>query len=326
MRLATPLTELLGIEHPIILAPMGYVAGGALAAAVTRGGGLGMLGFGFGYPDWMAREQSNAQNARVGCGFITWSLAQNPKLLDQALKSKPVAVMLSFGDPAPFASRIRESGAKLICQIQKRSHAEHALECGADILVAQGSEAGGHGRDRGALTLVPEVVDLVQAQKRTVPVVLAGGVGDGRALAAALSLGADGVLVGSRFWATKEALVPPEARRRALEATGDDTLQTSVTDIARKKNWPPEYPMRCLENEFIKRWSGREPALREQLEAQHALYERARDEGDFDTAAVVVGEAIGLIRDIPSAQDLPKRIVDEAVRAAQSLISRVIAP
>jgi nitronate monooxygenase len=198
--LATRLTERLGIEHPIVSAPMAFAGGGALAAAVTAAGGLGLIGGGYGNADWLAKELDAAGNRRVGCGFITWALAERPALLDQVLERSPAAVMLSFGDPAPFAPAIRAADSLLICQVQNLAHLRAALAAGADIVVAQGSEAGGHGATRGTLTLVPEVADLLAAESPSTLLLAAGGIGDGRGLAAALMLGADGVLMGSRFW------------------------------------------------------------------------------------------------------------------------------
>src|SRR5438270_9962176 len=145
------ITEVLGIQKPLVLAPMGSVSGGALAAAVSHAGGLGLIGAGYGDAEWMRREFEQAKGARVGIGFITWSLARQPALLDFALERKPSAVMLSFGDPRPFAEKIRASGAKLICQVQSLAIARQALEARPDALVAQGPEAGGQGGVGGAV-------------------------------------------------------------------------------------------------------------------------------------------------------------------------------
>ena len=125
---------------------MDLVSGGRLAAAVSHAGGLGLLGGGYGDDDWIEREWARAGNARIGCGFITWSLAKHPQLLDGALSHQPAAVMLSFGDPRPFAPAIHRAGAKLICQVQTVAQARVFMEAGADVIVAQGTEAGGHGQ------------------------------------------------------------------------------------------------------------------------------------------------------------------------------------
>ena len=205
--LTTRLTERLGLRHPVISAPMAFAAGGRLAAAVSAAGGLGLIGGGYGDADWLAQEFRAAGNQPVGCGFITWSLRKQPALLDLALANNPKAIFLSFDDPVPLAERVKQRGVTLICQVQTLRDAERALQCGADVIVAQGAEAGGHGEKRATFTLVPEVADLIAKTSPETILCAAGGIGDGRGLAAALMLGADGVLVGSRLWASREANV-----------------------------------------------------------------------------------------------------------------------
>ena len=123
MAIQNRLTRILGIERPILLAPMDIIAGGKLAAAVSHAGGLGLLGGGYGSGEWIEREWANAGNARIGCGFIAWALAERPDALDRALAHHPAAVMLSFGDPRPFASAVKAAGARLICGAQTSVHA-----------------------------------------------------------------------------------------------------------------------------------------------------------------------------------------------------------
>ncbi len=139
MALYTRLNELLAIEHPIISAPMAFAAGGNLAATITDAGGLGLIGAGYGDAEWLEHQFTEARNARVGCGFITWSLAKRPQLLDLVLAHMPAAIMLSFGSPTPFARLIKDAGAKLICQIQCMNHAREAVAAGADIHRGTGS-------------------------------------------------------------------------------------------------------------------------------------------------------------------------------------------
>jgi nitronate monooxygenase len=311
MPLSTALTQRLGIPHPVLLGPMDLVADARLTAAVTAAGGLGILGGGYGEPEWLARELDLLQRSggRFGVGFITWSMAKQPQLLDLALEYRPAAVMLSFGDPAPFADRIKRSGAALVCQVQSLALAKAAVEAGADVLVAQGTEGGGHGASRGLVTLVPEVVDAVGAK---VPVVAAGGIADGRGLAAALMLGASGVLLGTRFYATTEAAGAPAAKERIRAATGDDSLRSIVFDISRRNVWPAPFTGRCLRNAHLERWYGREVELLRHQDEEAARYAAARSAGDFDVAAVIAGESAGLVRDVPSAREVVERIVREA--------------
>ena len=272
MTLRTRLTEKLGIKHPVLLAPMGNIAGGQLAAAVSEAGGLGLIGGGYGDEDWLEREFAAAGNQRVGCGFITWSLAKKPHLLDLVLAHQPAALMLSFGDPRPFASRIEAAGTLLICQVQSRDHVLQALNSGSKIIVAQGTEAGGHGGGRSTLPLVPAVVDLVARRAPEAMVVAAGGIADGRGLAAALALGAEGVLVGTRFYATVESLGHENARARILASSGEDTVRTSVFDTVRGYQWPSGITGRALRNDFAERWHGHERELTAALDSERMRY------------------------------------------------------
>lgn len=312
MTLTTRLTQSLGIEHPIISAPMAFAAGGKLAAAVSSAGGLGLIGGGYGDADWLEAEFKNAGNAKIGCGFITWSLKKQPHLLELVLAHRPQAICLSFGDPQPFAERIKEGGAKLICQVQTRRDAERAIDCGADIIVAQGSEAGGHGELRSTLTLVPEVADLIAARSPETLLCAAGGIADGRGLAAALVLGADGALVGSRLWASHEANVSARMHAAALAATGDETIRSQVMDLARKLDWPPRYTARVLRNAFIARWHGKEEELVAVADEEAAKYRKAWSEGDPEGSNTFVGEAAGLIHSIDPVDAILGRFVAEA--------------
>lgn len=290
MSLHTRLTEFFGIENPILLAPMAEVSGGRLVAAVTAAGGLGLIGGGYGDADWLQRQFDEAQGARVGVGFITWSLARNPELLDVALARRPATIMLSFGDLQPFAERIHAAGVPLIAQVQTLDQAREALDAGAEILVAQGGEAGGHGMTvRSTFTLVPDVVDLAAERSPETLVLAAGGVADGRGLAAALTLGADGALVGTRFWASPEALVSPRAQQRAIRASGDSTYRTRVYDVVRRLDWPPQYNERALSNPFVDGWHGNESELLSSLPDVVNTFETAVAAEDFDIAAIFVG-------------------------------------
>ncbi len=312
MGLSTRLTARLGIAHPIISAPMAFAAGGRLAAAVSAAGGLGLIGGGYGDADWLESEFKAAGNQPVGCGFITWSLAKQPHLLDLALARSPRAIFLSFGDPEPFAHRVKAAGVALICQVQTRRDAKRALDCVADIVVAQGSEAGGHGDKRSTFTLVPEIADLIASNSPDTLLLAAGGVGDGRGLAAALILGADGALVGSRLWASQEANVSPRMHEAALAATGDDTIRSQVMDLARKLNWPSRYTARVLRNAFIERWHGREAELAAVADEEAAKYRKAWAEGDPEGSNTFIGEVAGLIHEVEPAANIIQRMVNEA--------------
>jgi nitronate monooxygenase len=317
--LATRLTQRLGLRHPIISAPMAFAAGGRLAAAVSHAGGLGLIGGGYGDNGWLEQEFREAGNAVIGCGFITWSLKKSPSLLTDVLKHRPRAIMLSFGDPRPFVQEIRAAGALAICQCQDIGHVQDAIDAGADIVVAQGTEAGGHGASRALSTLLPEAADLLAREAPDMLLVGAGGIADGRGLAAALALGADGVLMGTRLWAASEALVAPRHHEKIIQSDGDGTLRTSLPDIARQLPWPKGFTARIAQNEFTRRWQGREAALSQDIAAQAPLYRQAFAEGDPENAAVWFGEAAGLIHDIAPAGEIIERVVAEAERVIARL-------
>ena len=311
MPIATPLTTLLGIKHPIMLAPMDTIAGARLVRAVSEAGGFGLLGGGYGDKARLETETAKLKDfsGTFGIGFITWSLARQPELLDIALAARPRAIMLSFGDPAPFAPQIKTAGALLICQVQSEDMAKQALDLGADILIAQGTEAGGHGASRTTLDIVPAIIDLAAGR---VPVIAAGGIADGRGLAAMLMLGASGVLMGTRFYASIEADGADEAKRRICAAGGGDTVRGVVFDWSRNIFWPAPFTGRSLVNDHTKRWSGREAELMHNIGSVTAEYAAARAAGNFDIAVVFAGESAGLIHDIPPAAEIVERIASEA--------------
>jgi len=309
--LTTRFTRALDLTHPVALAPMAGAAGGRLAGAVARAGGLGLLGGGYGDPDWIAAEWDAAGDAPIGIGFITWRLT--PALLAAALARGPRAVMLSFGDPAPFAPAIHAAGVPLICQCQSLDHLRAALDAGAQVVVAQGAEAGGHGASRGTLTLVPECADHLAAHAPDTLLLAAGGIADGRGLAAALALGADGALIGTRFWAAREALVPRGFHAAALAATGDATIRGQTPDAARLLDWPETFTIRTMRSAFTDRWSADPEALRAPGAANaRAAWAAAQAAGDPAEGTPVAGEAVGLIHDIPSAAEILNRIAAQA--------------
>ncbi|MBA1147911.1 nitronate monooxygenase [Ectothiorhodospiraceae bacterium WFHF3C12] len=309
----TKLTEMFDIATPILLAPMGYVAGGQLASAVSRAGGLGIVGAGYGNVDWLRNELDDQLTVdKFGIGFITWSLSKNPSVLDFALSYSPTAIMLSFGDPESFIPYIKQHGARVICQVQSVTDACKVAEQGADLIVAQGQEAGGHGGGRGTATLVPSIVDAVSPT----PVVAAGGIGDHRGLVAAIMLGACGALVGTRFMATPEASLPELAKELLVRSSGDDTLRTRVFDIVRGYDWPEPFTGRALQNQFTKTWHGRERDLSEHLETVRERFWSAKSVNDYDIAELFCGEALDFIH----SEDSAANIVAQLTRKAESLL------
>ena len=310
MALSKAFTEFFSLQHPIALAPMGGSAGGALAAAVYNGGGLGLLGGGSGRQAWLDRELpmvAAGTSKPWGVGFLSWAI--DVRTVQRALELNPRAVMLSFGDPRAFVAPIRQAGAALIIQVTDLEEARQAVGLGADVIVAQGTEGGGHGARRGRSTLpfVPIVVDLAAPT----PVLAAGGIADGRGVAAALALGAAGALVGTRFQATVEALVRPSTMKAILEGHGEDTERSVVLDIARGSRWPSKYTARTLGHPLLDRWRGREDELAADADAKQA-YRDGVERGDLPPEPVWASEAIDLINDLPSASDLVGALAAQA--------------
>ena len=315
MGLRSALTDMFGIEHPIVLAPMGAVAGGRLAAAVAEGGGLGMIGGGRGDRDWLQRECALAANGTErpwGIGLLSWAIDQDT--LAAAIAWRPAAIMLSFGDPAPFAPAIHDAAIPLIVQVTSMAEARRALDVGADIVVAQGTEAGGHGGGRSTLPFVPAVVDVAGA----VPVLAAGGIADGRGLAAALVLGAAGAVIGTRFEATTEALLDADEANAIVAAGASDTVLGRVADVAADAGWPAVYPARTLRNAFTDTWQNREDELGHDAEALRE-FRAGVDRADMDYVPVWAGEAVDLITEVPSASALVGRIGEEAIGALNAV-------
>ncbi|WP_029421268.1 NAD(P)H-dependent flavin oxidoreductase [Alicyclobacillus macrosporangiidus] len=315
----TAFTQRLGVSLPIALAPMAGVAGGELAAAVSEAGGFGIVAGGYAKEEQFLPEIEKVKRKTGrpwGIGFLTWALEKNPKALDAALEHRPAAVFLSCGDPCPWVDTIHAAGARLICQVTSVREAARARDAGADVLVAQGQEAGGHGDSmRGTFSLVPAVVDVAPS----IPVLAAGAVADGRGLVAALAFGAAGVLVGTRFYAAAEALGHPAAKARLVMSGGDDTVRTRVFDIVRDTGWPERYPGRALRNRLYEEWNGREDELRAKLDEVRPAYQAAVAAGDFDTAVVWAGEGIDLIHDVEPAGEIVRRMV----LYAEACLSRV---
>jgi nitronate monooxygenase len=326
--IATRLTETFHLRTPIVLAPMALASGGELAAACAKAGALGLVGGGYGDLEWTRREWAIAADRlsgmgsqdRLGCGFITWKLDQDGSALDWVLSQpvRPRAIFLSFGDPCPYARRIADSGAALICQIQRMEQLPHCIEAGAAAIVVQGAEAGGHGASnhgaRSSFAFVPEAADWLSRNAPDTLLLGAGGVADGRGLAAMLMLGADGVVMGTRFWASQESLAAGGAVDSAIRSDGDAAARSEIFDVLRRKNWPEEYDFRALRNAMHREWEERIAELKDDPAGARERYDAAMAAGDFTIGHVPVGEGIGLIRDAPSAADLLERITQEASR------------
>jgi nitronate monooxygenase len=309
LSLHTRICDLFAIEHPILNAPMGGGdAPGALAAAVSEGGGLGMIGgTTAGGAEWLRQEIRIARERTsrpFGVGVIT-HLPGAAELQRVALDEGVRVIAHSFGDPTPHVGPAHTTGALVICQVRSVDEARRAADAGADVIAAQGTEAGGHTGTTATLPLVPAIVDAVG----DVPVVAAGGIGDGRGIAAALMLGADGVWLGTAFLATREAGIPDAYKERVLEAGTDDTVLTEVFDLALGIPWPQGVAGRSIRNRFTERWHGNEDELRTWAE-EHRDEVRAAG-ADPDVIPLYAGPAAQFVVRRESAGAVVRRLADD---------------
>ncbi|MCZ2815719.1 NAD(P)H-dependent flavin oxidoreductase [Modestobacter sp. VKM Ac-2984] len=310
----TPLTRWFDLDVPVFGAPMAGVAGGELARAVSLGGGLGMIGVGSDTPvEWLAEQARLPTEADVsfGVGLMAWALERRPELLAAAIATEPALVSVSFGDPEPFVGPLHDAGIAVATAVNSLADLDRALAAGADVIVAQGTEAGGHTGQRATLPLLQEVLAATDR-----PVLAAGGVATGAGLAAVLVAGAAGAWIGTPFLSCTEAANSPAARERIRAAAGDDTVLTSAFDIAQGLPWPARWPGRALANEFTQLWHGRETELRGDTAAAD-LVRRARAEGDLDHAPVYAGESVGLVTREESASDVVRRLAADARKALE---------
>jgi nitronate monooxygenase len=311
----TAFTSRFGLDHPIALAPMGGSAGGALASAVSDAGGLGFVGCGGGDQPWLDRELGLVSTTRSwGVGFLTWGVSA--PAIARALEFGPSAVLLSFGDPAPFLPLVRDAGAAVVLQVGDLESARRAVDLGADVIVAQGVESGGHGwsTGRGTMAFVPVVVDLAGS----IPVLAAGGIADGRGVAAALALGASGALIGTRFQATPEAVVDPRISTALVEGRAEDTVRSSVLDVVRGSSWPSQYPGRSLPHPLLSLWQDREEELRASPEAVVAAYRAGIADGSVPPP-VWAGEGLDLVTSLVPAGELVRQIGEQAAAVLRAL-------
>ncbi len=308
--LSTSWSKSFGLRVPVVNAPMGGVAGGRLAAAVTAAGGLGMVGMG----SLGSRESLQAQlrqvQGRFGIGLVDWVMRNEAGLFEDALAARPALLSVSFGTDWSWVAKAHDAGVPTVTQVYDSVGARRAVGAGVDIVVARGSEGGGHGEVKlGILPLLDTVLDAV-----TVPVLAGGGIASPRSLAAVLAAGASGAWVGTRLAACPEALTGDTSRRALITARATDTTVTRVFDVAKGLPWSTRFPSRVLANDFVARWTGKEdaldPAACDELAAAIAA-------GDPRIAPVDAGQGVAMINDDASVGD----VIDEMCTGAERLLS-----
>lgn len=312
--LETALRALLGVKIPIFNAPMTPQAGGALARAVSEAGAFGMLGFDEDESETSIAGQLEILKAQpavpFGIGLVAWVLERRPQLLDLAIAARPTLISISFGDPAPYAARVHDAGILLGSQIQNRTSAQVALDAGVDVIIAQGTEAGGHtGSAVGTLPLLQIVLEMTQK-----PVVAAGGIATGRGLAAVLAAGAAGAWIGTPFLLAEEARNTAAARERIAASDETQTIYTRVYDRVQQKGWPHEFGGRALRTEFLDKWTGREAELMADPQAVSSFKPEEK---------IYAGQSVGLMQNVRPAAEIVRSFAaraEELLRNARDIV------
>lgn len=331
--LKTRLTDMFGLRYPILSAPMVLHSGGRLAAAVTNAGGLGLFGgVHFGGPDWVheqIRSLRSSSDRPFGVGFITQLIPPFQENFEVCFEERVPVLAFSFADPTAYIARAKAAGIRTICQVQTLDQARTALAAGADILVAQGNEAGGHTGRWGTLPLLARVLEIAGET----PVLAAGGIGDGRTLAAVLAAGADGAWLGTAFLATPECVEVADSFKECIvRSDGEDTVYTEVFDIMDTAAFPPleafPWPQgiagRVLNNRFVQEWHGREEELRRRGKELAPAYEEALQRRDPENVAVYMGQSAAFVPTVRPAAEVVRQICDDAERILRNRLSALL--
>jgi NAD(P)H-dependent flavin oxidoreductase YrpB (nitropropane dioxygenase family) len=321
----TRICELFGIQHPVVLGGMGSGTNPELVMAVSNAGGLGVQGCAGRSPADIDRI---VQVIRGGCGHRPFGLnlllfLASDAQIEAVLAARPRVLSTAWPTPeqdlAGLYVRAHHIGALVMHMASSLDDARQAAQAGADVIVAQGTEGGGHVGLMATIVLVPQVVRAVAP----IPVLAAGGIADGAGLAAALMLGADGVLLGTRFLATPEAPLPESYKQAICRSDGHDTLLTELPDVISGQVWPGAFA-RVQRTPLIQRWLGREGEVRQRRVELQRQVQRAREQGDVENGSLLIGQDAGLIDSIEPAAEVVQRLVREAETILSSRPSEVL--
>ncbi len=325
--LHTPVCDLLGIQYPIVQAGMGPFTSAELVAAVSNAGALGSLGAGA-RSTASLKEQLTRTSELTSLPFaVNFTLSPSlpdPEGFQIALQARPRLISFTMGDPGDYVKMAHEAGVLAMHQVMTAKQASQAAKRGVDIIIAQGSEAGGFGGRISGLVIIPQIVDVVSP----IPVLAAGGIADGRGLAAALALGAQGVNMGTRFLASEEAPIGEEWKYAILKAEAEDAIKAEIwASIIPPRD--PEYPVspRVLSSPFISQWEGQPEAARREAKRLQEEIGNSIAEGRFGELFPFTGQTAGLIHEILPAGEIVRNVVDQAEaalkRATQIASNRV---
>ncbi|OBK39929.1 2-nitropropane dioxygenase [Mycobacterium sp. 1245111.1] len=310
--LATPWSRAMGLRVPIVNAPMGGVAGGRLAAGVSAAGGLGMVGMGTAGSTSALHAELPHVAGTFGIGLVDWVMRKEAGLFEAALAAQPKLISVSFGTDLSWVDRVHDAGIVAATQVYNGEEARRAQDAGIDLVVARGSEGGGHGEATiGTLPLLDAVLDAV-----SVPVLAAGGIASPRSLAAVLAAGASGAWLGTCLSASVEALTSDAGRKALIEARETDTTSTRVYDVVRHLPWAERFPSRVLRNDFVARWTGHEDALAVDADAEAELA-TAIAADDRRIAAVDAGQGVAMVTDVAPVGE----VIDRLCTGARELLA-----
>ena len=320
----TRICDLLGIPHPIVLGGMGNATTAPLVAAVSNAGGFGTLGTSAFDASTLDREIASIHERTdkpFGINHLLFQIKED--MYAVTLRARPALVAFAWArkdqNLRDYVQRAHDAGSKVMYMAGEVPEALRAAEAGADVLVAQGTEAGGHVGWMASLPLVPMMVKALAP----LPVLCAGGIADGRGLAGALALGAEGVLLGTRFLATHESPLHANFKQAIVDSDGHDTVLSEIPDLASQRVWPGAMS-RAKRNGFIERWAGREWAVRQNATEIGKELAKARAAGDIDNASLSYGQDAGLIDSIKSVKEVIEEIVGEAETIIRSRLQTLL--
>ncbi len=299
----TRVTELLGIEVPVIQGAMARIANASLAGAVSEAGGLGIIACGGAPLDWVEEQVRIARSLTdkpIGANVMLMD-PNAAELAELLVKLRVDVITTGAGSPANYLPMWKEAGIKVVPVVASSALAARMERLGADAVVAEGTEAGGHIGELTTMALIPAVCDAV-----SIPVIAAGGIADGRGMAAAFALGAEGVQVGTRFLTVDECTIADAYKEKVLSAKDADTIVTGRGS---------GHPVRCLKNKFarkVRSLEGNVAANGDELEAMYVGSLRRAVEGDVDNGAMMAGQSAALVRARGTAAEVIAQMVGEA--------------
>jgi NAD(P)H-dependent flavin oxidoreductase YrpB (nitropropane dioxygenase family) len=320
----TAFTSLVGVEHPVVGAGMGAgIADGELAGHVSAAGGLGVVGASWLDADTLRDMVARAREITSKPLGINLLLFGNEDLLEPTLALEPAVLSTAWPsddqDIAALFARAHDRGVKVMHMVATLDDAKRAAEAGADVIVAQGTEGGGHVGEVGTTVLVRQVVKAVAP----LPVLAAGGFADGAGLASALALGADGVLLGTSFLVAEECPIPAWLKEAILASDGHDTIRTTVADTLTGRDWPGAWA-RVLRTRLVEEWLGREPELRRRRKEVLTFFEAMDGEEEPEKWFFWVGQSAGLADRVEPASEIVRRVAAEAEEILRARLPQLL--